>query len=168
MKVAFLDRDGTIVKDYPDDDWRNINEPEFIDGSFNALKAIRSNGYEIIIVTNQYIINDGVITLSQYNNYTEKLLKALNDNGIDILDIFHCPHSKKENCNCYKPKPGLIDIALKKYPDIELDKSFIVGDSVSDIELGHKFGIKKFGININSSHIEHIPIKSLAEITNYL
>lgn len=168
MKVAFIDRDGTINEDYRDDDWRYISEPEFLDGSFKALRDIRDKGYQIIIITNQYLINDEIITLSQYRAFTEKLLQVLNSNRVDILDTFYCPHSRKENCNCFKPKTGLIDMALRKYPYIELDKSFIVGDSVSDVELGNKFGIKTFGINVNSVLFDYIPIKSLFDITKYL
>lgn len=66
MKIAFVDRDGTINKDYPDDDWRFIKEPEFLEGSIEALKEIRKKDYQIIIITNQYLINDGIITLLQY------------------------------------------------------------------------------------------------------
>lgn len=168
MKVAFVDRDGTINKDYQDEEWRHVCGPEFLDGSLEALKRIRDRDYQIIIITNQYLINDGIITLSQYKKFTEKLLKALNNKGIDILDIFYCPHSKKENCNCFKPNTGLINMALRKYPQIELDKSFIVGDSDSDVELGSKFGIETFGINVNSVLFNYIPIKSLLDTIKYI
>lgn len=168
MKVAFLDRDGTINKDYQDDDWRNIYKPEFLEGSLEALKIIREKGFKIIIITNQYLINDGIITLSQYRVFTEELLQFVNGHGIEILDIFYCPHSIKENCNCSKPKSGLIDKALEKYSEIELDKSFIVGDSLSDIELGNKLGIRTFGININSDLLDYISVKSLLDTTKYL
>ena len=168
MKVAFVDRDGTINKEYQDYDWRYISEPEFLDGSLEALKIINKKGYQIIIITNQYLINDGIITFSQYRVFTEKLLQELNNNEIEILDTFYCPHSIKENCNCFKPKTGLVDMALKKYPYIELDKSFIVGDSISDVELGNKFGIMSFGINVNSGLFDYTPIKSLLDIIKYL
>ena len=113
MKVAFLDRDGTINKDYRDDDWRNIYKPEFIEGSLEALEVIREKGFQIIIITNQYLINDGIITLSQYRMFTKKILQIVNGHGVEILDIFYCSHSIKENCNCSKPKTGLIDKTIK-------------------------------------------------------
>lgn len=168
MKAAFIDRDGTINKDYPDDDWKYISEPEFLDGSIKALKGIRQKGYEIIIITNQYLINDGIISLLQYKAFTERLLQRLRSNDIDVLDIFYCPHSKKENCSCLKPKTGLIEMAISKYPDINLNESFIAGDSCSDVELGSKLGIKTFGINIVCETLNYIPVKSLLEITEYL
>lgn len=168
MRVAFVDRDGTINKDYKDDDWRYVSEPELLEGSLEALRAINEKGYQIIIITNQYLINDGIIALSQYRIFTEKLLQKLSNYGIDILDIFYCPHSRKENCNCFKPKTGLIDMALKKYPPIELDKSFLVGDSVSDVELGNKFNVMSFGINVNSGILKYTPLNSFLDIINYL
>lgn len=168
MKVAFVDRDGTINKDYKDDDWRNIYEPEFLDGSIEALQRIRKKDYQIIIITNQYLINDGIITLSQYKAFTDKLLQKLKSNNVDILDIFFCPHSKDENCSCFKPKTGLIDMALNKYPDIDLEKSFIVGDSLSDVELGNRLGIKTFGIDVKSEKFDFIFLKSLFDIVRFL
>jgi D-glycero-D-manno-heptose 1,7-bisphosphate phosphatase len=168
MKVAFVDRDGTINKDYQDATWRYIKEPELIEGSVKALKAISQKSYQIIIVTNQYLINEGIITLLQYKKFTDKLLLELNDNGIKILDIFYCPHSRDENCNCHKPKTGLIDMALEKYPHVELDKSFMVGDSISDVELGNKINVMTFGINVGSGLLKYTKVKSLSDIIKYL
>ncbi len=168
MKIAFVDRDGTIIKDYQDEEWGNVSEPEFLDGSLEALKRITEKGYQIIIVTNQYLINDGIITLSQYRAFTQKIIQVVNDYGVEILDVFHCPHSKTENCNCYKPKIGLVEIALKKYKNIELDKSFVVGDSLCDVELGNKLGIKTFGINVNSKFTDYVSVRSLLDIVKYL
>ncbi|MCR3957046.1 MAG: HAD-IIIA family hydrolase [Gudongella sp.] len=168
MKVAFVDRDGTINKDYQDNTWRYISEPELIEGSVEALKAISQKGYQIIIVTNQYLINEGIIRLLQYKKFTEKLLLELNDNGIKILDIFYCPHSRDENCNCHKPKTGLIDMSLKKYPHVDLDKSFIVGDSISDVELGNKIDVMTFGINVESGLLKYTKVESLSDIIKYL
>ena len=66
MKVAFLDRDGTIIEDYEDEFWRNVTEPVFINGSIEGLKKIRQKGYEIIIITNQYLIDEKIISIQQY------------------------------------------------------------------------------------------------------
>ena len=168
MKVAFIDRDGTIINDYEDEKWRHITHPEFIDGPLQALKEIRKKDFEIIVITNQYIINEGIITLLQYNSFTDKLTKELNNNGVDILDIFYCPHSRKENCDCIKPKTGLVEMALKKYPDIELNKSFIIGDSLCDVELGNSLGIMTFGINVETQLLNYIQVQSLLDIIKYL
>ena len=168
MNVAFVDRDGTIINDYENDEWRYIDTPVFIHGSLEGLKEIRKKGYQVIIITNQYLINDGIITLSQYKIFTERFIHELNKSGINTLDIFYCPHSIKENCNCFKPKTGLIDMAFKKYPTIDLSKSFVVGDSLCDVELGNRLGIKTFGINVKSKIFSYIELNSLQNIIRYL
>ncbi len=166
MKIAFLDRDGTIIEDYRDEEWRDIANPVFLVGAIEALERFQEMGYEIIIVTNQYLINDGIITLDQYNSFNQKFLNVLNENNIDVLDIFYCPHSRIERCNCFKPKPGLINQALKKYPDIDLSNSFIVGDSDSDIEFGKHFGLRAFGIKLNNEKC--IRVESLRNVIEYI
>jgi D-glycero-D-manno-heptose 1,7-bisphosphate phosphatase len=168
LKVAFLDRDGTIIEDYEDNLWSSITEPVFINGSIDALKAIMQKGYEIIIITNQYLINEKIITLQQYKEITDKFIKRLLDSGIEILDIFYCPHSKEENCNCMKPKDGMIKMALEKYPEIDLENSFIVGDSLCDVQLGERLGIKTFGIRLDKSKGKTIKIDSIKDIVKYL
>jgi D-glycero-D-manno-heptose 1,7-bisphosphate phosphatase len=60
VKIAFFDRDGTIIKDYPDNDWRNVKHPEFIDNAVRTLKVVIEKGYKIVIITNQYLINEGI------------------------------------------------------------------------------------------------------------
>lgn len=132
MKAAFLDRDGTIIKDYPDETWAEICEPEFLAGSIEGLRRLNEMGYAIVIVTNQYLIHKRIITVKQYEEVHQKMMAVLQKEGIHILDVFMCPHTKEENCACMKPKPGMIKEALKRYPEIELSQSFICGDSECD------------------------------------
>ena len=145
MKVAFLDRDGTINKDYDDNDWKHINNPEILDGNIEGLKKLKYYGYEIIIITNQYIISDGIISEQQYEDFNRKLIESLKNEGIDILKIYYCPHNDLANCNCKKPKTGMIDNALNDF-DIDLAKSFYIGDDYNDYELAKKFGLDFYGI----------------------
>ena len=88
MKVAFLDRDGTINRDYPDDIWIRIQDPEILPGAIQGMKYLKEKGYEIIIVTNQYIIGEGIISIEQYHEFNRKLLALLIENDISILDVF--------------------------------------------------------------------------------
>ena len=99
MKVAFLDRDGTIIEDYLDEEWRDIKVPVFLKGAFQTLKRLRELDYEIIILTNQYIINQGVISMEQYLEFTRLFKNILLDNVIEVKDIFYYAHTKCENCN---------------------------------------------------------------------
>lgn len=147
MKAAFLDRDGTIISDYPDEEWKEICTPNFLEGSIEGIRKLVDLKYEIIIITNQYLINDGIISVNDYEIFTQKILNKLSKENINILDIFYCPHSKKENCNCCKPQPGMIEKALLKYPQIDIYKSIVIGDSICDSKLANHFNMKFYGIS---------------------
>ena len=169
MKVAFFDRDGTIIEDYPDNIWSEVNEPRFIEGAIEVLQYLIRLDYKIIIVTNQYLINEGFITLNQYKNLTTKFLKELDSHGIPVLDIFHCPHSRKEQCECHKPSPGMIKKAINKYPDIDLTNSLMIGDSECDVELAVNIGIDGFGIGVTSAQRDGIiELKNIKELISHI
>ncbi|MDX8047161.1 hypothetical protein SH601_14310 [Gracilibacillus sp. S3-1-1] len=68
MNIAFFDRDGTIIEDYPDHEWTFKKHPVFINGAIDTLQKVVNEGYQIIIVTNQYIINEGYITWEEYQH----------------------------------------------------------------------------------------------------
>lgn len=72
LKIAFLDRDGTLIKDYPDEKWREIKEPEFLEGSMEGLKRLKEMGYDFIIITNQYLIRW---------NYSLMIINSLQENS---------------------------------------------------------------------------------------
>ncbi|MCM3758997.1 HAD-IIIA family hydrolase [Sporosarcina aquimarina] len=170
MKVAFFDRDGTIIDDYPDHKWTSVKRPVFLDGAIRTLKEVLNKGYKIIIITNQYIINEGYITEEQYQDITKQMLIELKNNDISIHDIYYCPHAKTDGCYCIKPRTGMIRQALKVYPDIDLSKSFMVGDSAVDVELAINMKIKGFGIGIGSEYDDKkiIQIEKIKDLINYL
>ncbi|WP_432363351.1 D-glycero-alpha-D-manno-heptose-1,7-bisphosphate 7-phosphatase [Sporosarcina sp. UB5] len=148
MKIAFFDRDGTIIEDYPDEKWSFITQPEFIPGAIETLQQVMQKGYKIIIITNQYLINEGYISLQQYEEINKKMMEELTRHNVEILDVFYCPHSRQEGCDCCKPQTGLIQQAIEKYPAINLNESFIIGDSIVDMELAIRMNIVGYGINV--------------------
>ena len=144
-KIAFLDRDGTISKEYSDDEWKSINTPVLLNNTVKGLKIIKDLGYDIIVLTNQNLIADGIISFKQYEDYNNKLICTLEDNNISILKTYCCPHNDLDNCNCKKPKTGMIDLCLDEY-NIDLTNSLYIGDSYSDYNLSKKFNIRFYGI----------------------
>ena len=144
-KIAFLDRDGTISKEYSDDEWKSINTPVLLNNTVKGLKIIKDLGYDIIVLTNQNLIADGIISFKQYEDYNNKLICILEDNNISILKTYCCPHNDLDNCNCKKPKTGMIDLCLDEY-NIDLTNSLYIGDSYSDYNLSKKFNIRFYGI----------------------
>lgn len=145
QKIVFLDRDGTISKEYLDDEWKFIDTPKLLNNTIEGLKKIKDLGYKMIILTNQNLIADGIITYKQYEDYNNKLINYLKENDIDILKTYCCPHNNMDNCNCKKPKTGMIDMCLKEF-EIDLSNSFYIGDSYSDYELAKKFNLRFYGI----------------------
>lgn len=169
MKAAFLDRDGTIVQDYPDPMWSQIKTPEFLPKSILALKRIQALQYKIIIVTNQYIINEGIITLNDYFQFQNKMLARLEKEGVFVLETFFCPHTDSDQCECKKPKTGLIEQALKKYPNISLSDSFMVGDTISDALLAQNLNMESFIISDKPfDNIKCTYVNSLYEVSEIL
>lgn len=167
MKAAFLDRDGTIISDYTDKQWSNVKEPEFLPGSISGLRGIQELGFVLIIVTNQYLIGENFVTIEDYKTFTHRFINVLARNKIKVLDIFYCPHRRDSDCQCMKPRPGLIQQALNEYPDISLTDSFLVGDSETDIKLAEFFGIRSFSLGFPYSRENNIQIDALDEIPNY-
>lgn len=163
MKVIFLDRDNTINYDpgYLADPEQVRILPFVIEG----LKLLKNHGFEFIIITNQSGIGRGYFTEEDMHKVNKRILELLRAYEIHIKDIFFCPHTEEDQCNCRKPKPGLIQQALNQYKDIDLNQSWIIGDSLRDILSAEPYNIK--GILIQNKEIKDKP-KNLLKIVNNL
>ncbi|HOK05277.1 MAG TPA: D-glycero-beta-D-manno-heptose 1,7-bisphosphate 7-phosphatase [Victivallales bacterium] len=146
-KAVFLDRDNTIIfdKGY----LSNPDEVKLISGVTPALKKLSEAGFLLIIVTNQSGIGRGYFSKEQMNLVNQKILQMLEKENIHIEKIYFCPHTPSENCECRKPKPGLILKAARELK-IDISKSIMIGDKTSDLEAGIMAGCK-YNIMINNS-----------------
>ena len=151
MKAAFLDRDGVINEDlgYVG----KIENFKFKDGIFELLKLLQDLGYTLFIVTNQSGIARGCYTEEDFYNLTQWMIEEFKKRGIEIKDIRFCPHHPDitGECECRKPKPGMILKLANKY-NINLAKSIMIGDKESDIKAAQNAGIKRSYLvdNLNS------------------
>jgi len=168
MKAAFLDRDGTIVREYPDEQWAHIWEPELLEGAIEGLQVFQAMGYKLFVITNQPLINEGIISQAQYETFTTKMISVLAANDIAILKIKYCPHARWEGCSCLKPKTGMVDAICAEHPDLELKESFLAGDSDSDIELAQKLGVPSFKIDPQVQRPNSSVVRSLRDIPPFL
>lgn len=165
QKAVFLDRDGTINR-YAGF-LRDPDEMELIPGAAEAVNEIHRNGYLAIVVTNQPVIARGEVTWEGLRKIHDKMELLLGKEGAYIDDIFICPHHPdsgfpgevpelKINCSCRKPKPGLILKAAEKY-HIDLQKSWMIGDSESDVLAGQAAGCKSIRIRKDLPLAKTIP-----------
>ena len=151
IKTIFLDRDGVINKEV--NYLHKIDDFEFIDGIFDTCQHFQSLGYKIIVITNQSGIYRGYYTEQDYQKVTQWMLNQFEKENINILDIFHCPHGPDSTCNCRKPKPGMLLRAAQEN-NIDLQKSFLIGDSMTDIEAASAAGCKGILLKENESLLD--------------
>ena len=149
IKTIFLDRDGVVNKEVRY--LYRLSDFEFIDGIFDACLYFQKLGYEIVIVTNQSGISRGYYNENDYLKLTEWMLGQFNDNGINILDVFYCPHGPESLCACRKPKPGMLIEAKYKY-NISMKDSWMIGDKETDVEAANLAGITNT-ILVRSGHL---------------
>jgi D-glycero-D-manno-heptose 1,7-bisphosphate phosphatase len=149
IKTIFLDRDGVINKEVGY--LHKIEDFIFIEGVFEACLFFQKLDYQIIIVSNQSGIARGYFTSFDYKKLTKWMLYKFSKQNISILDTFFCPHGPKSKCSCRKPKPGMIIDAMNKY-NIDLEKSWMIGDKETDIEAANLAGISNT-ILLRSGHL---------------
>ena len=130
-KIIYLDRDGVINEDFGY--VSQISNFKFVDGVFEACKTFIELGYEIIVVTNQSGIGREYYSLEDFTTLTNFMLDEFKKQGINILKVYFCPHAPEVNCECRKPKDGMILQSLNDF-SIDLKNSWLIGDKISDIE----------------------------------
>jgi len=148
IKVVFLDRDGVINEEVGY--LHRIKDFKFIPGVMDVCENFLSLGYQLIVVTNQSGIIRGFYKEDDFHILNKWMLYEFQKNGVNILDVFFCPHGPDDNCYCRKPKPGLFLNAKEKY-EIEMEESWMIGDKESDIEAANNAGINQT-ILVRSGH----------------
>jgi len=152
QKAIFLDRDGTINTIKEGLFIKKPEDLELISGAAEAIKKINSKGYLAIVITNQPVIARGEVDFQTLNLIHMKMETELGKYGAYIDDLFYCPHHPdkgfagevpeyKIDCDCRKPKPGMILQAAEKY-NIDLSASWMVGDNLRDVNAGKAAGCK--------------------------
>jgi D-glycero-D-manno-heptose 1,7-bisphosphate phosphatase len=146
-KAIFLDRDGVIneavMRNNLPASPRKLEEFKFLPEVAAVLEEFKSLGFLNIIVSNQPDVSRGLMEAKDLEKMNELMKERLK-----IDEIRNCTHDNKDNCNCRKPKPGMMLEAAAKW-SIDLEKSFLIGDSWKDMEAGQAAGCKTFLIRRN-------------------
>ncbi len=138
MKLIILDRDGVINQD-SDAFIKSANEFIPVPGSLEAIAKLNHAGYAVMVATNQSGLARGLFTISDLNDIHDKLRHLLSGVSGHIDDILFCPHGPDDNCDCRKPKPGMLK-AIAERCQTTLDAVPTVGDSLRDLQAAQAVG----------------------------
>ncbi len=142
MKLVILDRDGTINHD-SDQDIKSPAEWKPIPGSLEAIARLTQGGWRVVVATNQSGIARGLFDMTTLNAIHGEMHRAVVQAGGRIDAIFFCPHAADSNCECRKPKPGLLREIASRF-GVELDDVPMIGDSLRDLEAAAAAGAQAY------------------------
>lgn len=144
MKTIFLDRDGVINHNPPNRGYvRKWAEFTFIPNARTAIRELTEDGYRIIVITNQSGIGRGLYSEEDVADIHSKMVSEISKAGGTIDAVYYCPHHPDAGCECRKPKPGMLTRAAREH-NIELSSAYLIGDWITDIEVGQRVGATTF------------------------
>ena len=160
--TLFLDRDGVINHEKEADYVYHYGEFVFYDGARIALKVFSEYFNRIILVTNQRGVGRGLMTEDALINIHSQMLLDIQDSGGRIDDIFYCTATDNNDPN-RKPNPGMAYLAQKKFPPIDLKKSIMVGNNLSDMLFGRNAGM--FTVHVRTTHPDIVLPNDLIDLS---
>ena len=137
-RAVFLDRDGVINENRPDH-VKSWAEFQFIPGAPEAVARLSAAGIQVFVITNQAVINRGIVSRSTIDDINHRMVAELERRGARIEAVAYCPHRPEDHCQCRKPQPGLLLDLAHRY-SLNLGDTAVVGDALSDIEAGQAAG----------------------------
>lgn len=150
VKAAFLDRDGVLIKD--NNLIKNFSEVDIYPGAANAVAQLRQQGYKTFLVSNQTVVSRGILSFAEMQKLNQAILSELKKQNAEATfdEVYLCPHHPsatveeyRKNCECRKPKAGSLFEAQKSF-DIDLKKSLMIGDRLTDVYAGKQAGCQSF------------------------
>lgn len=143
MKIVFLDRDG-VINEFPGKDLYVTTLEGFrpMPAALKGIRALTEAGYELHVASNQGCISRKLITWELLDRITKKMLDAVSAAGGKLDGVHYCPHQSADQCECKKPKTGLLVKALAGRK-ADLKRTYFVGDSEEDMKAADSFGCKK-------------------------
>lgn len=165
LRTVFLDRDGILNEKMPEGRYvARWEEFRILPGVPEALRRLNQAGLRVVVVSNQRGIALGLYTNEEVAAIHAKFQQLLKSAGAQIDAFFICPHDKGQ-CNCRKPLPGLFEQAVAQFPKITAETSAMIGDSLSDIEFGHRLGMSTVFIEGNRER-QKLGAESAAELAD--
>jgi imidazoleglycerol-phosphate dehydratase/histidinol-phosphatase len=139
--TLFIDRDGTLVEEPPDEQVDSLEKVRFMPGVFAALNDLARHGYRLVMVTNQDGLGTESFPRAAFEQPQQFILETLRSQGIEFDAIFVCPHSKSEGCGCRKPNTALVAEYIRT-SGVDLASSAVVGDRDTDLRFAANIGVR--------------------------
>ena len=140
-KVLFVDRDGTLIWEPPDGKIDSIEKLRPFPLVFESLKKLQQNEYSLVMISNQPGLGSSGFPRESFEIPHRKLMDLFHEAGVRFDGVYFCQHEKEDDCDCRKPKTGLLDSFLKNNPT-DLRKSYVIGDRETDIRLAKNIDCK--------------------------
>lgn len=152
-KVIFVDRDGTMIEEPEDFQVDAVEKIRLVPHAIPALLELAREGYRLVMVSNQDGLGTPAFPQPDFDVCHDHILQLFESQGISFDEIFICPHLPDDNCECRKPRTGLLTRYLAA-TDINLEQSAVIGDRDTDLELAERIGIR--GLRVNADHPESL------------
>ncbi|MGB5165992.1 MAG: bifunctional histidinol-phosphatase/imidazoleglycerol-phosphate dehydratase HisB [Woeseiaceae bacterium] len=147
-KVLFIDRDGTLIEEPPDQQVDAVEKIRLLEQVIPALRELAAHGYRFVMVSNQDGLGTASFPQQDFDLCHEHTLALFNSQGIEFDEIFICPHLPDAGCDCRKPRTGLLTRYLAA-TDIDLAGSAVIGDRETDLELAERIGVAGLKIELD-------------------
>ncbi len=156
LKMLFVDRDGTLIEEPPDQQVDRLDKVRFLPGVFAALDTLKRSGYRFAMVTNQDGLGTASFPRDDFEAPQRFMLDTFASQGIVFDEVFVCPHRPGEGCECRKPATGLVREYLAKTP-LDMAASAMVGDRDTDLAFGANIGVRALRVRAAGGDAESWP-----------
>lgn len=152
MSTIFIDRDG-VINENRSDYVKSWDEFHFLSGSREAIAALTKAGHRIVVCTNQAGVAQGLLSLETMEDIHRRMLAAVEEAGGSIEKVYACTHNKTAECDCRKPRPGMLLRASREL-GLDLHDAVFIGDSITDMQAGSAAGVQTMLV-LTGLGIEH-------------
>ena len=174
QRYILLDRDGVINHD-SDTFIKSPDELMPIDGSLEAIALLNAQGYQVIVVTNQSGVARGLLDEPMLEQIHAKMRRLVSEKGGDITAIYYCPHCADSNCDCRKPKAGLLKAFAADF-NADLTTIAVIGDSLRDLQAAEAVGAEPILVKtgkgqitlLNNPHLNFLVFENLYDAAKHI
>jgi len=163
-KVLFVDRDGTLIEEPPDEQVDAIEKIRFMPGVFEAMRQARAAGFKLAMVTNQDGLGSSTFPQAAFDVPHQFMMDAFSSQGIEFDAVFVCPHRKSDGCDCRKPRIKLVEDYVRDQ-QVDLAASAMIGDRDTDLEFARNLGVRGLRVRRHGEAAETWPaiLRALTE-----